>query len=629
VYSKGMPIVARNHTIEEIKQTLSSKEISGEDKFELLKEIFSDSTIEKHIVLDLGIKYLNNLKNPEVTKYESYSSYIMKKLHNVFQGDELYKPWVRYFDVTCKVKEGLRGQGKLNIFPKKLGMFKSKTSNLVQELLFENGNNKIDWRIVKKMLAVSGDLFEKDTINIFQQEDLFKPILGEIKKAREFLLWKDPVNSLVSTQLVTNTLNKLQEHFSDQVKLTQLKDAILSGRFDKKKFELPNTVVMGEDGGMYLLLNNLTKDNEQVIKDVTGNDYLKDKLQKKGEKQQITIGKGGFGTVRFALSLFDAKSKPGDLVCIKKTKSIKGLETTCARIIDETLKDYFTSDVADIIYAPSVFDMALVTLDVGNSHRKGYLIMEMLPQNTATKVFATLVYQKWEYQKPYLLDVFQKTLNLLDQNIAMTDLKPDNTLYNTDTRKATIIDLGGTVKIDYREEITKFNIRKYSFQSTKEFSAPELQQKKGVIDISKALAFACGKIIEDIIKGSTDIKEDEVKKVKNLITSLTNPNPEERSSIKDAIEKVGAIGDDSYKENIIFTHYINKVKERFKNNKSSIGINEDIEKLISDKNIRELVSNKNIENTGSLYIDLYTTGFDPYRYAGLETDILFSKIDNF
>ncbi|WP_342269666.1 WD40 domain-containing protein [Rickettsia endosymbiont of Orchestes rusci] len=606
-----MPIVTREQTIEQIKQTLSSKEINGQDKFELLKKVLSDPTIDKHVMLDLGIKYLNNLKNPKViNQYKSDSHDVMKKLHNTFQGDELYKPWVRYFDVTYKVKEELRGKDALKIFKRKLEIFKSNISELVQKLLFENGNSKMDWRIAKKMLAVSGDLFKRDTIDIFQQEDLFKPILVEITKALEFLLWKDPTNVFASTQLTIKIL-ELLKHFSDQAKFIQLKDAVLSCRFDKEKFKLPNTVIIGEDGGMYLLLNNLTRDNEQVIKEITGDDYLEDKLQKKGENQQITIGKGGFGTVRFALSLFDSKSKPGEVVCIKKTKSIKDPETPCARIIDETLKDYFTNDIADIIYAPNVFDMALVTQNAGNSHRKGYVMMEILPQNTATKVFANSVYQKWEYQKPYLLDVFSKTLDLLDKNVVMTDLKPDNTLYDTDIRKATIIDLGGIVKIDNREEISKFNIAKYSFQSTEGFTAIELQQKAGVIDIRKALAFACGKIIKDITKYGTAIISNKEEEIQELITSLTNPNLEQRISIKDAITKIEAIGDDSYKENIIFTHYISKIKERLKNNKSSISINEDIER------------------TKDLYINLYTTELNPYRYAKLKTDVLFSKIDDF
>jgi hypothetical protein len=62
-------------------------------------------------------------------------------------------------------------------------------------------------------------------------------------------------------------------------------------------------------------------------------------------------------------------------------------------------------------------------------------------------------------------------------------------------------------------------------------------------------------MIENFTKDSTDVSSDEVK---NLVDSLTNPNPEKRILIEEANVKVEAVGNDSYKENIIFTHYVNK-----------------------------------------------------------------------
>ena len=115
-----------------------------------------------------------------------------------------------------------------------------------------------------------------------------------------------------------------------------------------------------------------------------------------------------------------------------------------------TIGDYFTNEIAKIIRAPEVFDLALITV-AKVDHQKGYLMMEVLPQNTGEKVFGESKFQKWEFQKPYLLDIFQKVSQLLSINIAMTDLKPANTLFDTDTSRATIIDLGGTVK--FKEEI--------------------------------------------------------------------------------------------------------------------------------------------------------------------------------
>ncbi len=40
----------------------------------------------------------------------------------------------------------------------------------------------------------------------------------------------------------------------------------------------------------------------------------------------------------------------------------------------------------------------------------------------------------------------------------MTDLKPDNTLFDTDIRKSFLIDMGGSVKLNSEQEIQKFII---------------------------------------------------------------------------------------------------------------------------------------------------------------------------
>ena len=36
-----------------------------------------------------------------------------------------------------------------------------------------------------------------------------------------------------------------------------LKMAVMTGRFDKTKFKLPMTVILGDNGGMFSLLNSL------------------------------------------------------------------------------------------------------------------------------------------------------------------------------------------------------------------------------------------------------------------------------------------------------------------------------------------------------------------------------------
>ena len=48
----------------------------------------------------------------------------------------------------------------------------------------------------------------------------------------------------------------------------------------------------------------------------------------------------------------------------------------------------------------------------------------------------------------------------------MTDLKPGNTLYDTETRKGSLIDLGGVQKAKDEEELSKFDMNKFSGQFT-------------------------------------------------------------------------------------------------------------------------------------------------------------------
>lgn len=92
--------------------------------------------------------------------------------------------------------------------------------------------------------------------------------------------------------------------------------------------------------------------------------------------------------------------------------------------------------------------------------------MEVFPKHTGTKTFQQPQYQEWKYQKPYLLNVFKGVQHLLDNKMAMTDLKPENTLYDVDSRKAVIIDLGGVKKF---EEADKFDTS--GIQLTEKYAA--------------------------------------------------------------------------------------------------------------------------------------------------------------
>ena len=68
---------------------------------------------------------------------------------------------------------------------------------------------------------------------------------------------------------------------------------------------------------------------------------------------------------------------------------------------------------------------------------------------------------------------------LLDKKVLFSDLKPENTLFDVNTRKAIIIDMGGSWKIEEKDNPQEISKSYYSnkfggITYTKEYCAPEL-----------------------------------------------------------------------------------------------------------------------------------------------------------
>ena len=87
------------------------------------------------------------------------------------------------------------------------------------------------------------------------------------------------------------------------------------------------SLLLGSDGGLFALLNNLTDETKEIIKSDSKitDDYIKDKVtnKKKGNAtvEQITIGKGGFRKVTLVMAILSTSvNNPGDILCIKKSK---------------------------------------------------------------------------------------------------------------------------------------------------------------------------------------------------------------------------------------------------------------------------------------------------------------------
>ena len=585
--------------------------------------------VDRNEKLEAGISYLLNLKASDLKNdakaYLVESIKILDPLLKVFTSDEHYKPWVRYFDVAYKVTGNYYDDNNdVDDDP-----FATAMDTLVEEVLLPSVGGQIsnvDWRVVKKILSIK-QIFHKNSLLEIDPASLLKPLRAKLQEALDYLIWKDQSDCTILTR---KTIEKLIFILDDESQTEKVKDAIISGRFDRNKFDLGSSAILGEDGGMYLLLNRVDSFKRRMLEGEVGEQYLHDKIKEKKDGKtlvsikkeigdRVEIGKGTFGIVRFALSLLETESKPGDLICVKKSRSFKVIRQGGANdfkvspidiITDSTLEDYFTSSIAKVVYAPKVYDMALViNKNIDTCHMKGYLMMEVLPQNTGGRIFQLPEYQKWEYQKPYLLDVFNANLSLLSAKVGMTDLKPDNTLYDTDLRRATLIDLGGTVKVESYQHLDSFQIERYSIQRTPTFTAKELTPDKGIIDLPKAISYSCGKLASSILS-RTDY-EDKDKKLEELIDSLCKEDPNDRPRLDEAINMLTQMGDDSYQQRAIFSNYIRKVKERIKKNKSSISLNEDI------------------FHTRDVYITQEATALDPYRYKNQKIEDLQAKIDAF
>ena len=115
--------------------------------------------------------------------------------------------------------------------------------------------------------------------------------------------------------------------------------------------------------------------------------------------------------------------------------------------------------------------------ELTGKHQKGYMFMEIVPEKSADKIFEKEEYQKWVYQKPYSIQVLEANILLLKNNLLNSDLKPENTIYQPEARKAAIIDLGGLPKI---ENTSCFDPEEGGYQCTKGYCPPELDRKSVV-----------------------------------------------------------------------------------------------------------------------------------------------------
>lgn len=409
-----------------------------------------------------------------LSKFFEKSRLFLKELTDQFTSKDQFKLWLRYFDVANKVFE----ISKLCDQDRK---FQSGMDNLIDAFLLSPCNTsgllKLDWRIVKKFLTVRQICSAGSLIRQSEQEyEVIKAIKTMVNETLEYFFWDDSNHNLA--QSVLQEFQELLETISEEdpakemainldiygeTQRVTISQAVVSGRVDKEFFrKTKHTIILGDDGGLFLLLNSITLEEEKLfLEKMMGKEYVRGK-EKQGSAK-LVIGKGGFVKVRFALNLIQTETlAPNTVICVKKTSTLDVLENEIGKlgieeITDNVLSDDFTRNISSFVYSPKVLDVAFLP-GAGfctGEHLKGYIMMEIIPQNTGLSVFRKQEgYQKWEYQKPYLLDILGSVNELLNLRVIMTDLKPENTLYDLDRRKGTLIDLAGSLKVSPNEDST-------------------------------------------------------------------------------------------------------------------------------------------------------------------------------
>jgi hypothetical protein len=331
---------------------------------------------------------------------------------------------------------------------------------------------------------------------------MIKGFFNKITIIKNALIWKHKTATVKYVEFIIGLLETQSERDQESFKKNLKK-----GRFENMDKKIKGALILGDDGGLYLLLNYAAEkslEEEIILVSRVPKEFLNEKRNK---DNKIILGKGAFGSVGLALSIFgDEKVDICQLVCVKKYKMSKekGKEKGLNDITSSVFEDYLAKKLNDSIYAPVALDMAITTNElIDEKHRESYLFMEIVPQNTADKVFEKKENQKWKFQKPYCLAVMKTMKELLEKDrILNTDLKPQNTLFETSSRRMAIIDLGSSIYIGKNLELEKFDASYAGFGWTKPYCPPELidvkDEKKDIINTKKAISYLCGATIAEV-----------------------------------------------------------------------------------------------------------------------------------
>jgi len=521
-------------------------------------------------------------------------------------------------------------------------------------LTLESLNQQLHWKIIlfrclcdKKSLlqVVSFNSLKLDYVRFFDEvkEYFLSVAKGELdslskyknKTEKTYIFRKDILEEMVKI---------MEKHDHNEVQAS-----LISGFFGKKQHPgLKHSVIIGDDGGFYALLNTINNKEKQMLLE-TGEiqpEYLENcfKETTKSDSSKIIIGKGSFGTIRICMSLTrnetSAIMKPGQCICVKKTmhfnkiitneKGEDGRKFTWREIRENSWNDYSVGEVSHLIFSPEVYDMKILESSAGidEIHQKGYTFQKFVPVLDGSKAFKPNgpYYNKWSHQRSYLCSIFEITSKLLNKGICITDMKPENTLYDGENYKGMLIDLAGVVRKRSRKELESISCLEIK-ELTVKFTAPEVmnalnemdEAKNGPdseiiepiqVDLCKAMSFSIGTIVQEVVlKYLTNVKYR--KELENLINQMRNNSYKKRISLEKGLELLKIIGRDEIKQEIDFKKFIHDLLQKTEENLTNFGLNPNLQK---------------IKNT---FINLKAGPIDPLRYDNVKLDDLQENLQSF
>ena len=117
-----------------------------------------------------------------------------------------------------------------------------------------------------------------------------------------------------------------KELFLEYLKLGRINKTFL-GTIEIDNYKLTPTLILGDEGGLYWLLNSFEQNSfeEQIIKKCGVQlEYIQKRRKKSKDVKKIIIGEGGFGRVRLCLGIFKlADVDVGQVLCVKKSRKDK------------------------------------------------------------------------------------------------------------------------------------------------------------------------------------------------------------------------------------------------------------------------------------------------------------------